>query len=191
MSALYLIRHASPQIEPARPAQAWQLSPRGIEEARRLAEAAQGWGILALYSSVEPKAKATALILGDALGLPVRLVEGFEEQRWDEWIDNADAFNEAARRILEHPDAGVRGSETAVAAAARFEAALRIVAGGPAPAAVVSHGRVITAYLARCLALEDPYEFWRGIPMPGYARVELAPDGRVRLVEGFRGISGQ
>ncbi|MDE3096724.1 MAG: histidine phosphatase family protein [Chloroflexota bacterium] len=187
MSRIYLVRHASPRVEPATPARAWGLSPRGLDEARRLAAAARRWGIAALYSSAEAKAAATAAIIGEALVLPVRLVEGLEEQRWDEWIDNADAFNDTVRQSLEDPDACVRGSEAASAAAARLDAALRIVAEGASPAAVVSHGRVLAAYLARAVPLDDPYAFWRAMPMPGYACIERAPDGRVRLIEGFRG----
>ena len=188
MSRIYLVRHASPRVEPATPARAWGLSPRGVDEAHRLAGAARTWGIAALYSSAEPKAAATAAIIGEALALPVWLVEGFEEQRWEEWVENADAFNAAVRHILEDPDTSVRAAETASAAATRLDAALCIVAEGPSPAAVVSHGRVITAYLARALPLDDPYGFWRAIPMPGYACIERTPNGRVRLIEGFRGI---
>ena len=190
MSRIYLVRHASPRVEPATPARAWGLSPRGVDEAHRLAGAARTWGIAALYSSAEPKAAATAAIIGEALALPVWLVEGFEEQRWEEWVENADAFNAAVRHILEDPDTSARGSETAAAAAARFGAALRIAGEGPVPAAIVSHGRVLAAYLAGAVPLDDPYAFWRAIPMPGYACIELAPDGRVGFIEGFRGVGG-
>ena len=127
MRALYLIRHASPNVQPNVPAVDWTLSDRGIAEAERLAETARSWGLRALYSSAEAKAKATALIIGEACGLGAAVVQGVEELRFDDWIGNADAFSDAVRSILEHPEAVVRGAERASAAAARFAAAIRIV----------------------------------------------------------------
>ena len=62
-------------MNPHTPASTWRLSPRGVVEARALGEIARGWGLAAIYSSVEPKASATAALIGDAVGLPVtRLV---------------------------------------------------------------------------------------------------------------------
>lgn len=185
MRSVYLIRHASPNVQPNVPAAAWTLSDRGIAEAERLAETARAWGIRALYTSAESKARATALIIGDACGVGAGVVQGLEELRFDDWIGNADAFSDAVKSILEQPEAVVRGAERASAAAARFGAAMRIVEQGDLPAAVVSHGRVLTAYLAELLHLEDPFALWRSIPMPGWAMVDL--DGPA-LIEEFRGL---
>jgi len=185
MRPVYLIRHASPNVQPNVPAADWTLSDRGIAEAERLAEEAQSWDLRALYTSAESKAKATALIIGDACGLDAGVVQGIEELRFDEWIGNADAFSAAVRSILEQPDTSMRGAERASAAAIRFADAMRIVEQGELPAAVVSHGRVMTAYLGRVLHLEDPFALWRSIPMPGWALLDL--DGP-QLVEEFRGL---
>jgi broad specificity phosphatase PhoE len=185
MRPVYLIRHASPNVQPNVPAADWTLSDRGIAEAERLAEEAQSWELRALYTSAESKAKATALIIGDACGLDASVVQGMEELRFDEWIGNADAFSDAVKSILEHPDTSMRGAERASAAAARFADAMRIVEQGEMPAAVVSHGRVLTAYLDHALHLEDPFALWRSIAMPGWALLDL--DGP-RLVEEFRGL---
>ncbi|MBF6598947.1 MAG: histidine phosphatase family protein [Dehalococcoidia bacterium] len=69
MARVYLIRHASPRIEPGLPPARWRLSPYGIEESRRLAAAAaDSRGIEALYSSVKAKATATAAIIALARG---------------------------------------------------------------------------------------------------------------------------
>ena len=185
MRALYLIRHASPNVQPNVPPAQWNLSERGIEEATRLASMARAWVLRALYASTEAKARATALIVGEACGLGATVVQGLEELRFDEWIGNADAFSDAVKSILEHPQAVVRGAERASAASARFAAAVRIIEQGALPAAVVSHGRVLTAYLAELLSLDDPFALWRSMPMPGWALLDL--DGP-RLVEEFRGL---
>ena len=185
MRALYLIRHASPNVQPNVPAVDWTLSDRGIAEAERLGETARSWGLRALYTSTESKAKATALIVGEACGLGAAVVQGLEELRFDEWIGNADAFSDAVKSILEHPEAVVRGAERGSAAAARFAAAMQIVEQGDLPAAVISHGRVLTAYLAELLHLDDPFALWRSIPMPGWALLDLdAP----RLVKEFHSL---
>jgi broad specificity phosphatase PhoE len=188
MRLVYLVRHASPVIQPATPAEEWKLSERGIGEARRLADTAKGWGLQAIYSSPEPKAMSTALILAEDSGLMVHAVEGFYELRLGgDFIHNADEFSETIRSVLERPDQAVRGSERASAAAARFAAGMRIVEEGPFPAAVVSHGRVIVSYLAHERGFEDPFALWQSIPMPGWACLDLDVK-RGRLVREFQGV---
>ena len=190
MPFIYLVRHASPQVDPHQSPRIWRLSPRGVEEARALAQVARDWGLAALYSSVEPKASATAAIIGDAAGLPVRLAEGLHEQHWEGWVENADEFNERVREILGQRDESVHGAEPAGDAARRFGEALAAIALGATPAAVVSHGRVLTAYLAAALRIEDPFAFWRAMPMPAYACIELdSSSGTVRLVAPFAGVT--
>lgn len=171
MRPLYLIRHASPIVRPAEPAREWPLSERGIAEAQTIAGAAAEWGLEALYSSSEPKARSTALIIGEAIGLPVRVADAFDELRMSDWIGNADEFNEAVRAILEGDPP--RGAESRQDAARRFAEGIQIVAEGPMPAAIVSHGRILTSYLAQHRGLDTPFDYWRSIPMPGWTRIDL------------------
>lgn len=165
-----------------------ELSGRGIEEASRLASIAAGWNLAAVYSSTEPKAQATALIIGDAAGQPVSIVEGLQELRFDRWIINSDDFSETVREILDQPDISAHGAERAASAAARFAAAVGMIEEGPFPAAIVSHGRVLTAYLAQLRALDDPFAVWRSMPMPGWACLALDPPAP-KLIEPFSGLS--
>src|SRR5207248_305592 len=167
----YLIKHAEPAIQPDIPAEQWTLSPRGIEEARGIAEAARAWGLRAVYSSFEPKAKATALIIAEPAELQVRVIEGFEELRLGQWIGNADDFNDLVRQVLEAPSKPIAGAETAAAAGARFERSVETVLRADLPAAVVSHGRILTAYLSCVLGEPDPFALWRSIPSAGVARL--------------------
>ncbi|HYM16710.1 MAG TPA: histidine phosphatase family protein [Dehalococcoidia bacterium] len=188
MRPLYLIRHASPAIQPSVPAEEWVLSERGIEESHQLAGIAAGWGLKAVYSSREAKAMSTALILAGDDGPQVHTVDGLHELRLGgNYIFNADAFSERVRDVLDSPEVSVRGSETAASAAARFARAVGIVLQGPFPAAVVSHGRVLVAYLAAERGLEDAFEVWRALPMPGWICVDLdAPASK--LATGFSGL---
>lgn len=186
MRLLYLVRHASPAVQPNVPAQEWALSERGIEEARALGEVVKGWGVQALYSSTEKKAEATALLMGDAVGLPVRVAGGFEELRM-EWIGNADAFAETVRDILYDPERAVAGAESAGAAVARFDEGVRVVEQGPLPAAIVTHGRVMMAWLATRFSLDDPFALWRALPMPGWVVVDLDAEEQELRAEGLSG----
>lgn len=172
MRRLYLVRHASPSIHPDQPAREWALSDRGVAEAQALATTATGWGIEAVYCGSEPKMRATALILGDATGAPVHVVDAFDELRVAEWIGNSDEFNDLVRAILE--DAPLpRGVESAADAAARFAGGLRLIEPGPFPAAVISGGRILTSYLTRTRGVEEPFAYWRAIPVPGWTSVDL------------------
>lgn len=185
MRRIYLIKHASPQVQPNVPAETWQLSPSGIAEARQLATVARDWDIKSVYTSAEPKARATALLIGDEVACPVGVVDGLQEIRID-WIANSDEFSGQIREMLEHPAVPMRGAETAEAAAARFALAMQIVQQGELPAAVVAHGRILTAYLTQLLGIEDPFSFWRAIPMPAWACLDLAGP---KLISGFVGVS--
>jgi broad specificity phosphatase PhoE len=171
MRLLYLVRHASPQIQPEVNAREWTLSERGVAEAQVIAGAAESWGLEALYCSTEPKARATALIIGEPLGLAPQQADAFDELRMAQWISNADRFNETVKAILAGD--APRDAERADVAAARFAAGVEHVAQGPMPAAVVSHGRVLTAYLSAHAMVEEPFEFWRAIPMPGWCVIDL------------------
>jgi broad specificity phosphatase PhoE len=183
---VFLVKHAMPAIDPAVPAPRWGLSKRGIDDARRLAEVARGWGVRAVYASVEPKAKSTALILGDGVRAPVHVVEGLEEQRWEEWVDNTDEFNGLVRAMLDESDVSIRGAEPMAQAAERFARAMALIAAGGLPAAVVAHGRVMTAWLRREGATHDAFALWRSMPLPGWAEVGLGPP--VRLLTSFAGV---
>jgi broad specificity phosphatase PhoE len=185
MRRLYLIRHATPAIQPSIPEHEWPISDRGIEQARLLAEAARTWGLQALYASRQPKAQSTAAVIGEVIGLPVNVVDGLEELRIGRWIPNSDEFSETVRQILEQPALSLRGAERAAAAATRFAAAVSLIEAGPFPAALVSHGRVLTSWLASIAGIEDPFALWRSIPMPGWASIDLdAP--RAGLINEFQ-----
>jgi broad specificity phosphatase PhoE len=178
MRPLYLIRHASPVIRPGEPPREWPLSERGIAEAQTLAGTVADWDLEALYCSSEAKARSTALIIGDAIGLTVRVADTFDELRIADWISNADEFNDAVRAVLEG-EAPPRGAESRTDAAERFAEGVAIAAAGPMPAAIVSHGRILTAYLAEHRPLESAFEYWRSIPMPGWVRIDLDAPGDV------------
>jgi len=183
-----VVRHASPQIDPDVPARDWPLSAAGIDEARVLASVSASWGLRALYSSTEDEARATAQAIGDVAGLPCQQLDGLDELRIDGWIGEPDAFAALVRSIFHMRRGSIQGAEPGRDAAARFAKAIGTVRAGPLPAAAVSHGRVIAAWLAQLLEGIDAFEVWRSIPMPGYAVIEL-DDHPPRLVRPFQGVA--
>ena len=179
MRSLYLVRHATPAVQPNTPAPEWPLSERGLEEARALGVTARTWGLRAVYASSERKAQSTALAMSESLALPVNVVDGFEELRIDGWIGNSSEFSETVQQILEQPDLSFQGAERAAAAAERFQRGIDIIAQGEFPAAIASHGRILTAWLSHTGRITDAFSFWRSIPMPGWAHIDLDRPGPV------------
>jgi broad specificity phosphatase PhoE len=76
------------------------------------------------------------------------------------------------RAILEG-DTPPRGAESREDAAERFAGGVSLAAAGALPAAIVSHGRILTAYLAGHRRVESPFTYWRAIPMPGWTCIDL------------------
>jgi broad specificity phosphatase PhoE len=187
MRRVYLIRHASPAVQPGVSSREWNLSERGVEEARALARVAADWDLRGIYCGSEPKMRTTALLLAEPRTTPVHVVEAFDETRIGHWIANADEFNDLVRSVLEDEDRPRRGVEPAAEAASRFADGLRIVDQGDVPAAIVSGGRILTSYLARHRqGIEDAFAFWRAIPFPGWTAIDL--DDPREPVAAFRSI---
>lgn len=99
------------------------LNPWGREQAKRLAERLAGDGIAAVYASDLARARETAEIVGERLGLPVVLDADLREKHWGTWEgltgaerasveyvgesseEHAERMLRAVRRIAErHPD---------------------------------------------------------------------------------------
>jgi broad specificity phosphatase PhoE len=163
--ALILVRHARPQIAPDVPPPRWRLSDEGRAAAEALAARIAAFRPGAAVASTEPKAMETAEILVRGLGLTVTGDPAFDEHRRPAWPFEADPAGMAARveRALTEPEASIDGAETAAAALRRFETGLTRRA--QRPLLVVSHGTVLSLYLAARLGL-DAAAFWSGLKAP-------------------------
>jgi broad specificity phosphatase PhoE len=130
------------------------LSAAGRAQAQALAAAAAGHGIAAVWTSPLRRARETAAVVGDALGLdPVVLDDLVESDRGD-WEGHvvADLAREDpvahARFVAGDPDFAFPGGESLAQQRERTRAALARVAAGPQPALVVAHAGTIRAALA-------------------------------------------
>jgi broad specificity phosphatase PhoE len=165
---LLLVRHSAPELDPSVPSEEWGLSEEGRRRCGPLAERVGAHGPELLVSSSEPKARETAELIGRPLGLDVQLVDGLREtaRRTVGWLE-PDELEHGIRALFSRPDEVVYGEESASAALARFEAA---VAGLPERAVVVSHGTVISLYVAAKTG-RDPFELWRSLELPDVVEV--------------------
>lgn len=173
---LYLVRHAGVTARPGQPAPGWHLSTEGRAAAEALADEPYWAGLPALHSSPEAKAVGTAQRIAARHGLPIRIEQDLREVENRVWVNQG--YREQARRYLEGD--AVHGWEPREVALGRVRACIDgIVARHREQAiAVVSHGLVLTLYLADLLGLGGAasYELWARIRFPDIAVVD--PEAR-------------
>jgi broad specificity phosphatase PhoE len=142
------------------------LSERGLEQARELAGEAAGHGFASLWSSPLPRARQTAEVVAERLGLAIADEPRLMETDAGDWTDRPFAEVQAsdperfAAFVAGDPAFAFPGGESFSAQQERVSAALAdIRAAGPLPALVVCHRNSIRLALERAhgrrLALED------------------------------------
>ena len=183
MRRLVLVKHSMPEIEPDKPASAWKLGEGGRRRARLLAARLMEFSPPRIWSSREPKAIETAEIVANEFGVPVEIVEGLEEHHRDNvpFLSSKEEFEEAVERFFRCPDELVLGTETTEAARARFAKAIdKVIDEGHADSIVVTHGTVITLYVATVAGVQR-MDFWRRLGLPSCVVLTL-PDMRIKSV---------
>jgi len=175
MASLILIKHARPLVDPTRPPSQWKLSPDGEHRCAALAAAIKTHQPEVLLCSTEIKARQTARLLGESLGLTYASVAGLEEHHRDSVPHLATReFLSLMAIVLKQPRRIVIGEESAGDALARFTAAVE-KAMGEHPGknlAIVSHGTVIALFAAHHTG-EDGYLLWRAMELPSYLIFDL------------------
>jgi broad specificity phosphatase PhoE len=165
---LLLVRHSVPQLDPSAPSEDWRLSDEGRARSEQLAIDVAAHEPRRLLSSPEPKALETAELIAPALGLQVEIEHDLREtaRRTVGWLSQ-DVLHERIRELFARPAEVVFGEESANAALARFS---RVVDGVEEPAVVVTHGTVISLYVAG----SDPdggFGFWKTLRLPDVVEV--------------------
>jgi 2,3-bisphosphoglycerate-dependent phosphoglycerate mutase len=186
LSRLYLIKHSLPEKRPERPSKEWVLGAEGRALAKRLGERLAGAGIARVVTSTEPKAHDTGLVMAGALGdVPVSVADGLHEQErvTAPFCATEAEYVAAIVQLFARPGERVFGEESADEAHARFAAALgRVVAESDAPLAVVSHGTVMSLFIARHNRL-DVFPLWKSLGLPSCAVLSLPELAMLDLVE--------
>lgn len=178
MNNLILVRHSEPEIQPDKPASTWRLSKRGRTKARQLAEELRIFTPASIWCSKEPKAIETAQILADSLQIPMQTTDGLEEHHRNNvpYFPTQVEFEQAVERFFRNPHELVLGDETAHQALQRFTPAIDRVNESSETTIVVTHGTVMTLYMASVPGIE-PMCFWRNLETPSF--VVLTPPGNI------------
>lgn len=183
MRRLVLVKHSMPEIEPDKPASAWKLGEGGRRRARLLAARLMEFSPAGIWSSREPKAIETAEIVADEFGVPVKIADRLEEHHRDSvpFLPSKDEFEGAVERFFHCPDQLVLGTESAEQARVRFVAAIKkAIEAGQADSIVVTHGTVMTLYMASVAGVQM-MDFWRRLGLPSYVVLTL-PDMRIKSI---------
>ena len=175
MLKLILVRHSSPEIVPAVPADQWLLSEAGRLRCKPLAEKLKAHQPDLIVTSTETKAVETAQIVAQLLHKPVETAEGLHEHDRSNvrWLER-DQFEAAVVALLEKPETLVLGNETGDQAHHRFAEAITNVLGQHpgGNVAVVTHGTVLALYISRATGLE-PFALWKRLGMPSLVVLSL------------------
>jgi broad specificity phosphatase PhoE len=185
MPKLILIKHARPAVDPQVPSEEWRLGAEGCEGAKRLGERLAGaFAFDRLHSSVEPKARETAEIVGAVMGLSVVRSEGLHEHERRNVPHMASReFISMVALFFKQPGERVLGEESADEAYERFARAVDgVVAGATRDVGVVTHGTVISAFAERRAGVE-PFGLWRRMGLPSYLVLDTEGWRVVEVVE--------
>jgi broad specificity phosphatase PhoE len=171
---LILVKHAMPVIVPDTPPPTWVLSDDGRDASARIATELAGYQPVAVVTSVELKAAETGEIIAARLGQPSSTAPGLHEHERDVVpFDSVERFHQRMRQFFAEPAAVVYGAESADAAHARFEHAVRdlLVTHPDGSLIVVAHGTVISLLVARANGIE-PFPIWTGLDVPSLVVVD-------------------
>jgi broad specificity phosphatase PhoE len=168
-TGLIFLRHSLPVIDPAIPAREWRLSEEGQRRCRLLAERLTNLNPQRIVSSLEPKALETAQIVAETLGLPYESADGLHEHvRSGTGHTSQGAFEASVKAFFEQPDQLVFGDETADQAHARFIKTVEALQERylcQTPLVIVTHGTVISLFVARACGVE-PFHLWKSLKLP-------------------------
>jgi broad specificity phosphatase PhoE len=188
---VYLARHGQTAYNHEHRFQGQQAVPldaTGRRQAAELAERAAAHGFAALWSSPLLRARETAAVVAERLGLPPREDPRLMETDAGDWTDrlftdvSAQAPELFAKFVTGDSTFAFPGGESFAQQELRVAAAIADVEEGPLPALVVCHGMVIRAALSARAGHWEP----RAERVPNGALVPLDPalasrDGYVDL----------
>src|SRR5687768_13026970 len=101
---VFLVRHSTPLVDPDAPSEEWGLSPEGMAGAERLANRLVGAEVELdlVVSSTERKARETATVIADRLGLQFQTGHGLHEHRRP-WLGSPEEFRRAVAASFARP----------------------------------------------------------------------------------------
>lgn len=168
-TVVYFVRHAESRYAPGEESTRG-LTERGRQQADRLVDVLEQYGIDVVVSSPYRRAVETVAPLAEAVGTDVVTEDGFRERE----LPHVDDFEATAKRLWRNPTTAIEGGESHRRAQKRgIEAVDRTRTRWPGAAiAVGTHGTILALILNHYDSGYD-YEFWRRMTMPDIYRVEF------------------
>lgn len=167
---LYFIRHGETDWNAAGLVMGRQeipLNALGHEQSRQAAAIAAKLGLASLWTSPLVRARETAAVIGEAVGLAPTVVDGLAERCWG-------VYEGGPERLRLGPDHEPPEGESFAVFEARVLAGLAEIR-GPAPAMLVAHSGVFRVMLRRLGLAEPKPRIGNGVPVrfdeKGLARV--------------------
>jgi len=184
MALLYLIRHARVQMMGSAP-QRWSLSEKGRREAGVLARQDFWREVEHIFSSPALKSQQTAEPAARRWGIPLAVMDCLHELRRPQIVHD---YEQVIARVLAEPETSVAGLEPAVRAAERITRCIKeLVATHPGQTvAVVSHGLVLTLFLAQLENRWPTVDEWLAVPFAGLTILDTV---EWRLIKGWSNAS--
>jgi broad specificity phosphatase PhoE len=170
VTRLILIRHSAVLVDPNVPAAQWRLSADGRSRCHQLADQLRPYHPTRFITSDEAKAVGTGQAMASRLGLPYTTEPDLHEHNRAglPFFEDKAAWASAVAHFFAQPDQPVLGHETAVQARQRLERALaRLQQQYPHDRlALVSHGRILTAFISYYNTAVDSFSFWQSLTLP-------------------------
>jgi len=160
-------------VDPARPAPEWELSDEGRSDAAALATSEVWRAVSGVATSPEPKALETARPIAAAAGVsPVAEPDLREVERDRMPVVGPKAYAQAVGEYFRNERDDWEPREEATARIVRC--INRLPANTTGPFCVVSHGLVLSLFLAEWARRPLSLDEWAAIPLPAVAIVDLA-----------------
>ncbi len=170
MTQLYLIRHARTRMM-GDTAERWPLSEKGRRDAGTLARQGFWRQIDLIFSSPEPKALQTAEPAARRWGIPLKIADCLHELRRPRLVQD---YPKTVTHLFAAPEKSIADMEPAAQAAERITCCLKeLVTTHPKQTlAAVSHGLVLTLYLAQLEGRWPTVVDWQSVPFTGLIVVD-------------------
>jgi broad specificity phosphatase PhoE len=154
--SIILIRHGETLLNAARVFQPFdtELGPRGLEQARLLAQRIADYAPVAILASDMPRAHKTAQYISEATGLALTTSTLLHERNFGDWRGQShDSLGHDPATVTEVPPNGESREVFAQRVNEAFNEAVALRAKLQGPLVVVSHGLVIQTILENCVEL--------------------------------------
>jgi broad specificity phosphatase PhoE len=128
-----------------------------------------------IVSSIEPKARQTAELICEDLGVDVVVMDGLHEHdRGGVPFYSKDKFQSLVQELFENPDVLVFGGETATQALVRFRESVELIMNlyDNKRMVIVSHGTVISLFVSWLTGV-DGISLWEKLSLPSYVVLDV------------------